>query len=354
MNNLTWNVTNGFLAGAMGEMFDTIHSKLANGGRDQKVKFYWDYGRGGALYNVMARQLVGGAISELNNEAMSAYKTLVGGKKADMARTASEQWAQKALAAQKEDEKNYGMIKVNDGKNVIVAYDDWGDICRDALMLTIPVAKKVKMKGNIGTADSEGKFTKANGNGEISSDHLVWYDTTALISLSSDKDLILTRVTGRDYSRKELVSNGDLNFSISGHITSGIPDIYPSSEVQKFRQVMQYKGIIEVNNEFLDQWGVKKIVIKSFNLPSNEGNKSVQDYSFEAVGIQPDAEANVVEDTISFIDFTLKESTDEEESLTWKNILKQQMEVLKSQSVDVASQGLALASGYLDSEMAKM
>lgn len=38
MNNLTWNVTNGFLAVAMGAMFDTIQSKLANGGRDEKVK----------------------------------------------------------------------------------------------------------------------------------------------------------------------------------------------------------------------------------------------------------------------------------------------------------------------------
>lgn len=162
-------------------------------------------------YNVMARRLVGGAVSALSNEAMSAYKTLVGGKKADIARTALEQWVQKALEAQKEDEKNYGMIKVNDEKNVIVAYDDWGDICRDAIMLAIPVTKKVKMKGNIGTADGEGKFAKANGKEEISSDHLVWYDTTALINLSSDKELILTRVTGRDYSSKVVFESVSLH-----------------------------------------------------------------------------------------------------------------------------------------------
>ena len=339
MNNLTWNVTNGFLAGAMGAMFYTIQSKLANGGRDEKVKFYWDYGRGGALYNVLARQLVGGAVNQLSNEAMSAYKNLIDGKKVDTGRAAEQQYLQKVTNAQKEDESNYGSIKVNEGENSIMAYDDWGNVCYDALMLSIPVANKV---------------TVSVAGAEFMSDHLVWYDTTALISLSSDKDLVLTRVTGRDYSRKELVSNGDLNFSISGHITSGIPDIYPSAEVQKFRQVMQYKGIIEVNNEFLDQWGIKKIVIKSFSLPSNEGNKSVQDYSFEAVGIQPDAEANVVEDTISFIDFTLKENTDNEESLTWKSILNQQLETLKSQSVDLASQGLALAGGFLDKSMAKM
>lgn len=347
MNNLSWNVTNGFLAGAMGAAFDTIQSKLANNGRDQKVKYYWDYEKGGAIYNVMARALVGGAVSALSDVAMSEYKKLIGGKKLDTKRIAAETQLQQLMDAQNLEETTYGNIKVNDGQDCVEAYDDWGNVCHDALMLAIPVAKKVKM--------SIQKWQNGKQKSiDIQSDHLVWWDTTALINLSSDKDLILTRVTGRDYSRKELVSNGDLNFSVSGHISSNIPDIYPSKEVQKFRQIMQYKGIIEINNEFLDQWGVNKIVIKSFNLPSNEGNKSVQDYSFEAVGIQPDTEANVTEDTISIIDYTIQEETDNSESLAWKDILKQQLETLKSQSVALGSQGLALAGGYLDKAMAKM
>lgn len=347
MNNLSWNVTNGFLAGAMGAVFDTIQSKLANNGRDQKVKYYWEYEKGGAIYNVAARALVGGAVSALSDVAMSEYKKLIGGKKLDTKRIAAETQLQQLMDAQNLEETTYGNIKVNDGRDCVEAYDDWGNVCHDALMLAIPVAKKVKM--------SIQKWQNGQQKSiDIQSDHLVWWDTTALINLSSDKDLILTRVTGRDYSRKELVSNGDLNFSVSGHISSNMPDIYPSKEVQKFRQIMQYKGIIEINNEFLDQWGVNKIVIKSFNLPSNEGNKSVQDYSFEAVGIQPDAEANVTEDTISIIDYTIQEETDNSESLAWKDILKQQLETLKSQSVALGSQGLALAGGYLDKAMAKM
>lgn len=352
VNNLSWNVTNGFMAGTIGAMFDTLQSKLANNGRDQKVKFYWDYSRGGAIYNVMARRLVGGAVSALSNEAMSAYKTLVGGKKMDVKSAAAQHWSKIAMDAQKEAESKYGRMSVNNGANVIVAFDDWKNVCTDALMLSIPVAKPVKVTVDTYSVDDGNRLQSKTGS--IDSDHLVWYDTTALINLSSDKELILTRVTGRDYSRKELVSNGDLNFSVSGHITSRIPDIYPSSEVQKFRQIMQYKGIIEVNNEFLDQWGIKKIVIKSFNLPSSEGNKAIQDYSFEAVGLQPDTEANVVEDTISFIDFNIKQQTQENTSLAWKDILNQQLETLKSQSVQVASQGLALAGGYLDKSMAKM
>lgn len=346
MNNLSWNVTNGFIAGAVGAAFDTIQSKLANNGRDQKVKFYWEYEKGGSILNVAARALVGGAVSGISNVAMSEYKKLIGGKKLDKKRVEAEMQKEALQEAQSEDENLYGAIKVNDGSISVRALDDWGNICYDALMLAIPVAKKVDMT----TKRYSNGYTEAV---HFQSDHLVWYDTTALINLSSDKDLILTRVTGRDYSRKELVSNGDLNFSISGHISSNMPDIYPTKEVQKFRQIMQYKGIIEINNEFLDQWGVKKIVVKSFSLPSNEGNKAIQDYSFEAVGIQPDAEANVVEDTISIIDFTIQEETDDSESLAWKDILKQQWDTLKSQSMQLGSQGLALAGGYLDKAMAK-
>lgn len=348
LNNYSWKVTNGFLSGTIGAMFDTIQSKLANGGRDEGVKFYWDYDKGGAIMNVMARSLAGGAVSELSNEIMGQYKKLIGGKKLDVKRQAAETQLSLLLDKQGDETKKYGKMPINDGDYSILAVDDWGNVCYDALMLSIPVSERVAT--NTPLLNPDGVRPRINF---VMSDHLVWYDTTALISLSSDKDLVLTRVTGRDYSRKELISNGDLNFSVSGHISSNMPDIYPSQEVQKLRQILQYKGIIEVNNEFLDQWGVNKIVIKSFSFPSNEGNKSVQDYSFEAVGIQPDSEAKVTMDTVNIIDYTLQEETDNSESLAWKDILSQQLETLKTQSVQLGSQGLALAGGYLDKSMAR-
>lgn len=349
LNNLGWNVTSGVMASVIGGALDTLQSKFANDGRDEKVKLYWDYDKGGSIWNVIARTVVGGAVSTISQEGLSQYKKLVGGKKIDVATQSAQEAYKDLLAAQEDDENKYGRINVNnDTKPVAIkAYDDWGNVCPDALMLAIPVAQSVKMTTTIyknGTPVNE----------EITSDHLVWYDTTALISLSSDKNLILTQVAGRDYSRKELVSNGDLNFSVSGHITSRMPDVYPSSEVQKLRQILQYKGIVEINNEFLDQWGIKKIVIKSFSFPSSEGNKSIQDYSFEAVGVQPDVEANVTEDTIKIIDYNIAVKTDNSESLAWKDILTAQLANLKSLSVDAVAQGTALANGYLDKSMAKM
>ena len=356
LNNLGWNITSGAIASVIGSALDTLQSKLANAGRDEKVKFYWDYNKGGSVWNVVARTIVGGAVTTLTQEGLSQYKTLIGGRKVDTATQTAQKVYKDLRAAQEEDEKKYGKIVVNKHKktpNTIVAYDDWGNMCPDALMLAIPVAKPIKMKTTI-YKNGKNDVLDEDDKLDIDSDHLVWYDTTALINLSSDKNLVLTQVAGRDYSRKELVSNGDLNFSVSGHITSPLPDVYPSSEVQKLRQILQYKGIVEINNEFLDQWGVTKIVVKSFNFPSSEGNKSIQDYSFEAVGIQPDVEANVTEDTINIIDYNIAVETDNSESLAWKDILSAQLANLKSLSVDAAAQGTALATGFLDKSMAKM
>lgn len=350
LNDLGWNVTSGAVASLMGGAIDTLQTKLANGGRDEKVKFYWDYSKGGSILNVVARTVVGGAVNAVAQEALSQYKQLIGGKKADIKAVADEEAQQEIDDQIQEDISSYGKIEVNKDNStpdVITAYDDWGNVCVDALMLSIPVAQKIKI--NIVNYVNG----KATPDKPLYSDHLVWYDTTALVNLSSDKNLVLTQVSGRDYSRKELVSNGDLNFSVSGRITSKIPDIYPSSEVQKLRQILQYKGIVEINNEFLDQWGIKKIVIKSFNFPSSEGNKAIQEYSFEAVGIQPDVEANVTEDTIKTIDNTIAAETDNSTSLAWKDILTSQLENLKSFSVGAVSQGLSLAEGYLDKAMSK-
>lgn len=349
IGELGWEVANGAIASATGKILDTLQSKLANSGRDEKVKFYWDYSYGGgSITNVIAKTIVGGAVSTIANEALSQYKTLIGGKKTDTATKAALEAKKILEKAQEEDEEKYGKIMVNASTETpvaIEAYDDWGDVCYDALMLAIPVAKKVEI-----TIDNP---KNPSGPIKCKSDRLVWYDTTALINLSSDKNLVLTQVSGRDYSRKELVSNGDLNFSVSGHITSGKLDIYPSTEVQKLRQILQYKGVVEINNEFLDQWGIKKIVIKSFSFSSSEGNKSIQDYSFEAVGVQPDTEANVTADTIKIIDYSIAEKTDDSTSLSWKSILSAQLDNLKSTSVSVVEQGASLAEGYLDKSMAK-
>lgn len=320
------------MSSAVGAGVNLLHSKLA-GGNPTGVKFYYDAKAGGKIVNVMARKAAGAAASMAQEKIQGEVKKLLGGKKLDPRKT-SASWLSEQEKLASEEESNYGTLY---GVN---ALDDWGNPCRDAIMLAIPVSPPVSVE----VSEYGGKLIKG-----MSSNYLVWYDTTGLVNVSSDKNLVLTQVTGRDYSRKELVSNGDIRFSVSGHITSNIPDIYPSKEVQKFRQIMRYRGIVDVNNEILDQWGVSKIVIQSFSLPASEGNKAIQDYSFECVGIQPDKEADVREDTIKVYDEQKAiKIKDPNQPLTWKDVLKGQMEGAVGVVADTTVQGLSLATHMLD------
>ena len=84
LNNLGWNITSGAIVSVIGSVLDTLQSKLANAGRDEKVKFYWDYNKGGSIWNVFARTIVGGAVTTITQEGLSQYKTLIGIEKVSL------------------------------------------------------------------------------------------------------------------------------------------------------------------------------------------------------------------------------------------------------------------------------
>lgn len=126
----------------------------------------------------------------------------------------------------------------------------------------------------------------------------VFLDLGASVQIQSSNNVVLTKVVGRDWSRKEFVSGGDANFTVTGKIVSNYPDVYPYAEVSKFITLMQHKGILQVYNLLFQQLNVTQILIKDFQMGQNEGFKNVQPYSFTCVGVEPDEEVTVAEDTI--------------------------------------------------------
>lgn len=135
-------------------------------------------------------------------------------------------------------------------------------------------------------------------------DHI---DLSPQISVSSSKNIVMTQVQGRDYTRKELVSGGDISFSVTGSIVSHNEGEYPESAVKKFIQIMQYNGIVNVKSMLFDQFNVTRIVIKDFSL-SNPEYKNIQPYSFSCVAIEPDEDVKITQDTISVINRELQTS----------------------------------------------
>lgn len=132
-------------------------------------------------------------------------------------------------------------------------------------------------------------------------------DLAPKVSMSSTKNVVLTQVQGRDYSRKELVSGGDLTYSVQGEIVSDEPDVYPTEAVKRFMRIMQHPGVINVNFIMFGLLGVKKVIIKDFSLKDIQ-YKNVQPYSFTCVAVEPDDIVTLSKDTIATVNTALAES----------------------------------------------
>lgn len=188
--------------------------------------------------------------------------------------------------------KEWGRITA-DGGHTIIAKDKYGNAVPESLMLfydgdTDILVEDVKIVGDKQVKDSYTTKT------------ICFIDINPDIAIQSSKNIVMTTVQGRDYTRKELVSGGDLNFTVTGEIVSNEEGVYPENDVKKFIQIMQYGGVVNVNHFQFKQFNVDKIIIKDFNM-QNQEFKNIQPYTFTCVAVEPDEDVVVKSDTIAVI-----------------------------------------------------
>ena len=193
--------------------------------------------------------------------------------------------------------EDYGFIQASSsGNDIIQALDKYGNKVDGALIMWYEIENDITEKQDIYhlTSTKDSKLNKA-----------------PQIRVQSTKNVILTKVQGRDYTRKELVSGGDLCFSVSGEIVSNYADIYPERDVQKFINIMQHNGIVSVKNLIFGQFKVNNVIIQNFQLETPK-YQNIQPYSFTCVAVEPSESVQIVDDTLEAIDFQIQASS------TWK------------------------------------
>lgn len=188
--------------------------------------------------------------------------------------------------------KEWGRITA-DGGHTIIAKDKYGNAVPESLMLfydgdTDILVEDVKIVGDKQVKDSYTTKT------------ICFIDINPDVAIQSSKNIVMTTVQGRDYTRKELMSGGDLNFTVTGEIVSNEEGVYPENDVKKFIQIMQYGGVVNVNHFQFKQFNVDKIIIKDFNM-QNQEFKNIQPYTFTCVAVEPDEDVVVKSDTIAVI-----------------------------------------------------
>lgn len=235
---------------------------------------------------------------------------------------------------------------------VIIKY--MGKVANEALVMWVPSDTEHevnfqtyadKMRRGSGSTYSGSSFSQANKNNDTDFQHVkvkadpLFIDLSAMVQFSSQNNIVLTNVQGRDCSRKEYISAGDMKFSVQGRIFSNYPDVYPYAEVSKLRRIFQHKGTVKVANLMFDQYNVTEIVITDFSMTPTEGMKNVQNYQFNCVAIEPNKIEGEVKDTISVANTVIRE----QKALGWTNMML----------TNLANSGINSAIDTVDGMMAK-
>ncbi|MFR9592901.1 MAG: DUF6046 domain-containing protein, partial [Rikenellaceae bacterium] len=136
---------------------------------------------------------------------------------------------------------------------------------------------------------------------------VTFVDLQPMVQVSSKNNILLTQVQGRDYSRKEFISGGDYEITISGKITSKYPDVYPEAEVSKFLKLMQFKGVIECDNTILRQFKIERLIVLNYSFPTSSC-RNIQPYSLSCVAVEPSESVELITSVQESVDTTLGES----------------------------------------------
>ncbi len=133
---------------------------------------------------------------------------------------------------------------------------------------------------------------------------VTFVDLQPMVQVSSKNNIILSQVQGRNFSRKEFISGGDYEITISGKITSKYPDVYPEAEVAKFLKLMQFSGVVQCDNTILRQFKIERLIVLNYSF-STSSCRNIQPYTLSCVAVEPSESVELISTTQETIDDSL-------------------------------------------------
>lgn len=114
-----------------------------------------------------------------------------------------------------------------------------------------------------------------------------------LISLNMEKNIVTTALQGRNGTIKEYISDGDYNITIDAGISTyeidkelGYTLDYPLDAVAELKKMLSLPETLEVQSDFLELFGIKSAVVKSFNL-QQETHSNRQSINIQMLSDEP-------------------------------------------------------------------
>lgn len=107
-----------------------------------------------------------------------------------------------------------------------------------------------------------------------------------LISVTLPRNIVKTKIQGRDGTVKEYIGEDDASISIRG-IIAGPNGHWPIEEVTQLKQVIKAPVAVEVVSAYLQALDIHSIVFEDRELNEDEGGYSYQTFTLNAVSDVP-------------------------------------------------------------------
>lgn len=109
-----------------------------------------------------------------------------------------------------------------------------------------------------------------------------------LIEVGVQREIVETKVQGRDSSIKQFISNGDDAVTIRGVLAGGDQLTYPDVEMRALMAVVKAEQSVSIQCPYLqDYFGISQLVVRFADFPQKEGNPTVQLFELKCLSDAP-------------------------------------------------------------------
>lgn len=133
--------------------------------------------------------------------------------------------------------------------------------------------------GQFNTSDSQ------TTSGQITEDDLVL--PIALITATQEKNIVRTKIQGRNGTVKEYISDDDWQINIKGVLVGDNSNKRPVDELKKLDKFRSSPMALDIISNFLDDLKVYTVVITSVSYEQREGMRNVYDFNINCYSDEP-------------------------------------------------------------------
>jgi|AMZC01.1.fsa_nt_AMZC01002902.1_20 hypothetical protein len=91
---------------------------------------------------------------------------------------------------------------------------------------------------------------------------------SATVSFATSKNIVTTKLQGRNGTVKEYIADGDYTINVKGILAyNGVR--WPREDAMKLREFLEAKTSLEIAHELLNAFGIYEIVITDYNFPES-------------------------------------------------------------------------------------